>query len=72
MVVTEAEVDSNAGLGDVMKVQVQLGSVTPQYVLPVTSPVSHLTQTSFTTHSVQHSVCSHLIIPHLCVDASLL
>ena len=33
MVVTEAEVDSNAGLGDVMKVQVQLGSVTPQYVL---------------------------------------
>ena len=38
-------------------------AVRNQYVLPVTSPVSHLTQTSFTTHSVH---------PSLCVDASLL
>ena len=29
-------------------------AVRTQYVLPVTSPVSHLTQTSFTTHSVQY------------------
>ena len=30
-------------------------SVRTEYVLPVTSPVSHLTQTSFTTHSVQYT-----------------
>ena len=29
-------------------------SVCTEYVLPVTSPVSHLTQTSFTTNSVQY------------------
>jgi hypothetical protein len=29
-------------------------SVRTEYVKPVTSPVSHLTQTSFTTHSVQY------------------
>ena len=41
-------------------------AVRTKYVLPVTSPVSHLTQTSFhhtfcTVHTV-HSVCSHLIL----------
>ena len=30
-------------------------AVRTRYVLPVTSPVSHLTQTSFTTHSVQYT-----------------
>jgi hypothetical protein len=30
-------------------------AVRTQCVLPITSPVSHLTQTSFTTHSVQHT-----------------
>ena len=29
-------------------------AVRTEYVLPVTSPVSLLTQTSFTTHSVQY------------------
>jgi len=32
--------------------------VTLQYVLPVTSPNSHLTQTSFTTVHTVHSICS--------------
>ena len=30
-------------------------AIRTQYVLPATSPVSHLTQTSFTTHSVQYT-----------------
>ena len=52
-------------------------AVRTKYVLPVTSPVSHLTQTSFTTHSVQYtqytlSVHISSYHPSLCVDASLL
>ena len=34
--------------------QKERGTVALQYVLPVTSPVSLLTRTSFTTHSVQY------------------
>ena len=30
-------------------------AVRTEYVLPITSPASHLTQTSFTTHSVQYT-----------------
>ena len=37
-------------------------SVRTEYVLPVTSPVSHLTQTSFNTVHTVNSVWSHLII----------
>ena len=52
-------------------------AVRTQYVLPVTSPVSHLTQTSLTTHSVQYtqytlSVYISSYHSSLCVDASLL
>ena len=39
--------------------------VRTEYVLPVTSPVSHLTQTSFTTHSVQYTLSVHILSsPH--------
>ena len=38
-------------------------AVRTKYVLPVTSPVSHLTQTSFTTHSAQYT---HLFTFHSC------
>ena len=37
----------------------KMGTVTPQYVQPVTSPVSHLTHhTTFCTEHTVHSVCS--------------
>ena len=39
-------------------------AIRTQYVLPATSPVSHLTQTSFTTHSVQYTqytLCVHIL-----------
>ena len=40
-------------------------AVRTQYILPVTSPVSHLTQTSFTTHSERVGRWSHLRLKEL-------
>jgi hypothetical protein len=37
--------------------------VRTQYVLRITSPISHLTQTSFTTHSVQYT--QYILSVHL-------
>ena len=51
-------------------------AVRTQYIMPVTSPVSHLTQTSFTTHSVQYTqytLSVHILSSSsLCIDASIL